>query len=166
MTIDIISYTQEQFSRLNSEQIQEIKRVQSVKDRLQRRLEERKLDAKYRLSKAGMLRSGLWELTCQKLEAEYQAEVDVLRDGLLFYLQYSKQNDSTGVGYTVDYSLSIADRVILVKDYYVRTYSDVNERFRKFKLDGVAPSYLCESYASLYHWFWVDTDEARAQQGS
>ena len=163
MTIDIISYTQEQFSKLNSEQIQEIKRVQSVKNRLERRLEERKLDAKYRLSKAGIFRSRLWELTCEKLEVEYQAEVDVLRDGLLFYLQYSRQSDSTGVGYTVDYSLSGVDRVVLVKDYYVRTYDDVNERFRKFKLDEVAPSYLCESYSSLYHWFWVDTDEAKGE---
>ena len=161
MTIDIINYTQEQFSLLNSEQIQEIKRVQSVKDRLQRRLIDKKVSEKYRLSKAGIFRSKIWELICDKLDEEYEAEVAVLRDGLLFYLQYSKQSDSTGVGYTVDYSLSVADRVILVKDYYLRTYSDPNERFQKFKLDGVAPSYLCESYSSLYHWFWLDTDEAQ-----
>ena len=165
MTIDIINYTQEQFSKLNSEQIQEIKRVQSVKDRLKRRLDEQKLNEKYRLSKAGIFRSNLWNLACGKLQNEYDAEVAVLRDGLLFYLQYSKQN-STGVGYTVDYSLSVADRVILVKEYYLRTYDDPNERFQKFKLDGVAPSYLCESYSSLYHWFWLDTDEAKEQQGS
>ena len=161
MTIDIINYTQEQFSQLNNEQIQEIKRVQTVKDRLLRKLSDKKVSEKYRLSKAGIFRSSIWELLCEKLQQEYDAEVAVLRDGLLFYLQYSKQSDNIGVGYTVDYSLSVADRVVLVKDYYLRTYEDANERFQKFKLDGVAPSYLCESYSSLYHWFWLDTDEAQ-----
>ena len=161
MNIDIINYTQEQFSKLNSEQIQEIKRVQTVKDRLLRKLSDKKLSEKYRLAKAGILRSNIWELLCDKLQSEYDAEVAVLRDGLLFYLLYSKQSDNTGVGYTVDYSLSVADRVVLVKDYYLRTYNDPNERYRKFKLDGVAPSYLCESYSSLSYWFWLDTDEAQ-----
>ncbi len=161
MTIDIINYTQEQFSRLDSEEIQEIKRVQSVKDRLQRRLADKKVSEKYRLSKAGIFRSNIWDLICQKLDDEYQAEVDVLRDGLLFYLQYNKQSNNEGAGYTVDYSLSVADRVVLVKEYYLRTYNDPNQRFQKFKFDTVAPSYLCESYSSLYHWFWLDTDEAQ-----
>ena len=82
MTIDIINYTQEQFSKLNSEQIQEVKRVQSVKDRLARKLEERKEKEKYRLSKAGIYRSAIWENICSRWTDEFDAEVAVLRDGL------------------------------------------------------------------------------------
>ena len=114
---------------------------------------------KYKLVKAGIFRSGIWNAICTELQAAYDAEVESLRDGLLFYLQYSGQQQSTGVGYTVDYSLSIADRVTLVKEYYVVTYDDPYERMEKFKLDGVAPSYLCEGYAPLYQWFLYDVTE-------
>jgi hypothetical protein len=157
MTIDIIQYTSEQFALLNSEQINEIKRVQSVKNRLTRRLTENRLKEKYRLSKAGIFRSGIWQKLCEKLQEEYDAEVETLREGLLFYLQYGYQ--SQGSGYTVDYALSIAERVSLVKDYYLRTYDDPNERFEAFKADKVAPKYLAEAYSSLYHWFELDVVE-------
>ena len=158
MTIDIIQYTPEQFATLNSEQINEIKRVQSVKNRLTRKLQENRLKERYRISKAGIYRSAIWERIGEKLQEEYDAEVETLRTGLLFYLQYSYQSQSTG--YTVDYSLSIVDRVTLVKEYYVKTYQDPNERFEMFKADKVAPSYLGEAYSSLYEWFLVDVTGA------
>ena len=56
MTIDVINYTEEQFAKLNSEQLLEVRRVQTSKNRLERRLEEKKLSEKYRLVKAGIFR--------------------------------------------------------------------------------------------------------------
>ena len=159
MTIDIINYTQDQYSKLNSEQITEIKKAQGSKNRLQRRLQEKILSEKYRLVEAGIFRSAIWEKICERLQNEYDAEVDLLREGLLFYLQYSGRQENGEVGYTVDYSLSIEDRVTLVKEYYLRTYENANERFSAFKGDPVAPSYLCEAYASLYQWFLYDVTE-------
>ena len=159
MTIDIINYTQEQYSQLNNEQIVEIKKAQGTKDRLLRRLQEKMTSEKYRMVKAGIFRSCIWEKLCEALQAEYDAEIELLRDGLLFYLQYSGRLNDSGVGYTVDYSLPIVDRVTLVKEYYLKTYEDPNERFEAFKNDSVAPSYLCEAYASLYQWFLVDVTE-------
>ena len=155
MTIDVINYTEEQFAKLNSEQLLQVSKVQTSKNRLLRRLEEKKLSEKYRLVKAGIFRSGIWEKICERLQNEYDAEVEMLRDGLLFYLQYSGQQQG-GVGYTVDYSLSVADRTVIVKEYYIRTYDDVNERFEAFKNDPIAPSYLCEAYSALYQWFLYD----------
>ena len=155
MTIDIINYTEEQFAKLNSEQLLQVSKVHTSKNRLLRRLEEKKLSEKYRLVKAGIFRSGIWEKICERLQNEYDAEVEMLRDGLLFYLQYSGQQQG-GAGYTVDYSLSVVDRTVLVKEYYIRTYDDVNERFEAFKNDQIAPSYLCEAYSSLYQWFLYD----------
>ena len=159
MTIDIITYTEEQFARLNGEQLNEVRKAQVAKNRLFERLQKEKADEKYKLVKAGIFRSGIWDAICTELQAAYDAQVENLRDGLLFYLQYSGQQQNTGVGYTVDYTLSIADRVILVKEYYVVTYDDPYERMEKFKLDGVAPSYLCEGYAPLYQWFLYDVTE-------
>lgn len=157
MTIDVINYTEEQFAKLNSEQLLQVSKVQASKNRLFRRLEEKKLSEKYRLVKAGIFRSEIWDKICERLQNEYEAEVEVLRDGLLFYLQYSGQQQG-GAGYTVDYSLSIVDRATLVKEYYIRTYDDVHERFEAFKNDQIAPSYLCEAYSSLYQWFWYDAE--------
>jgi hypothetical protein len=156
MTIDVIHYTEEQYAQLNSEQLLEVRKVQTSKNRLLRRLEEEKLSEKYRLVKAGIFRSEIWENICARLQSAYDAEVEMLRDGLLFYLQYSGQQQNAGAGYTVDYSLSIVDRTVLVKEYYIRTYSDVNQRFEAFKNDQLAPSYLCEAYSSLYQWFLYD----------
>lgn len=159
MTIDIITYTQEQFAKLSGEQLLEVKKAQATKNRLLRRMEEEKLNAKYRLVKAGIFRSCIYEKVCERLQETYDAEVEVLRDGLLFYLQYSGRLSNGSSGYTVDYSLSIVDRVTLVKEYYLKTYEDPHERLEMFKNDGVAPSYLCEAYASLYQWFLYDVTE-------
>ena len=162
MTIDIINYTDGQYANLNDEQLQEVKKAQATKNRLLKKLNENMRLEKYRLVKAGIFRSKIWEKICAELQVNYDAEVEALRDALLFYLQYSgkKQNggsdDSADVGYTLDYSLSIVDRVAIVKDYYLRTYSDPNERFAAFQADTVAPSYLCEAYSSLYQWFLYD----------
>ena len=46
MTIDIINYTSEQFAALSTEQILEVKRVQLSKNRLTRKLEEKKKSEK------------------------------------------------------------------------------------------------------------------------
>ena len=158
MTIDIITYTAEQYALLNNEQLLEIKKAQGTKNRLLRRLNEKKLSEKYRLVKAGIFHSKIWEKICEGLQAEYDAELEMLREGLLFYLQYSGRDNSASanVGYTVDYSLPIADRVTLVKAYYVNTYSDAKKRLDAFQKDTVAPSYLCEAYSSLYQWFLYD----------
>lgn len=158
MTIDVINYTEEQFAKLNSEQLLEVRKVQTSKNRLLRRLEEEKLAEKYRLVKAGIFRSEIWKNLCARLQDAYDAEVEMLREGLLFYLQYSGQQQN-GAGYTVDYSLSVVDRTVLVKEYYIRTYDDPNERFEAFKNDPIAPSYLCEAYSSLYQWFLYDVTE-------
>jgi hypothetical protein len=159
MTIDVINYTEEQYAKLNSEQLLEVRKVQTAKNRLLRRLEEEKLAEKYRLVKAGIFRSGIWGKLCAKLQESYDAEVEMLREGLLFYLQYSGQQQNGGAGYTVDYSLSIVERTVIVKEYYIRTYDDPNERFEAFKNDQIAPSYLCEAYSSLYQWFLYDVTE-------
>ena len=161
MTIDVMTYTMEQFARLTNEQLLEVKKAQGTKDRLLRRLNEKKESEKYRLVKAGIFHSRIWEKLCAALQAEYEAEVELLREGLLFYLQYSGKDPTLeeNASYTVDYSLSIADRVTLVKAYYVDTYSDPNVRFRAFKKDVIAPRYLCEAYSALYQWFLYDVTD-------
>ena len=76
-----------------------------------------------------------------------------LRDGLLFFLRYSYRPGAPSVGYEVDYSLSDAERVEIVKNYYDTEYTDALERLAAFEEDTVAKQYLGEYYAPLYYYF-------------
>lgn len=165
MTIDIINYTSEQFAALSTEQILEVKRVQLSKNRLTRKLEEKKKSEKFRLLEAGIFCSGIWEAICAELDEAYTQEVEGLREGLLFYLHYGEQQAGSGGGtatspYPLDYSLLGQDRTVVVRDYYLNTYSNASERYAAFLQDQVAKSYLGEYYAGLHDYlqYLADND--------
>lgn len=156
MQIDIISYTSAQFAALSEEQILEVKSAQLKKNRLAAALEKDLLQEKHRLVENGTLQSNTWALVQAKLQAAYEAEVTAIREALLFYLRYSmKPDDSTtqSAPYTVDYSLTDAERFVVVRTYYENTYTDGAKRFAAFKADEVALQYLGELYAPLYDYF-------------
>ncbi len=153
MTIDIISFTNEQFASLNAEQILQIKEAQVKKNALDRKLQQDMLKEKYRLQDNGMYLSGIWDRYCNQLREVYAQEVEILREALLFYLQYSakpEEEQAQSAPYTVDYALEMADRYILVRDYYMSAYTDSAARVTAFKQDAVARQYLGEFYATLY----------------
>ena len=102
MTIDIISFTDEQFAQLSEEQILEIENAQLEKNRLTQKLEEEKRTERFRLLKAGVFRSPVWEKLCAELDTGYQQEVENIRDGLLFYLRFAFRPDSGAAPYPVD----------------------------------------------------------------
>ena len=157
MTIDIIPFTDEQFSALTEEQILEIKSSQLEKNRLQRALIEAKRKEKHRLIDRGIFLSGSWAAYCEKLQREYEQKIEALRDSLLFYLRFStKQEESEKGGYTVNYELTVEERMAIVKQYYEYNYQDAVARFEAFKADKVAPQYLGELYAPLYDYFLED----------
>ena len=166
MKIDIIQYTPEQFAELSSDEILEVKRVQLSKNRLARNLAEKKRAEKYKLVAAGIFRSNIWADICAALEDAYEQEIESLRDGLLFYLQYGNQQGGSAVApYRVDYSLSVVERAIIVRDYYNTTYADGQKRYEAFKADHFAKSYVGEMYASLRDYFYAYSDNGVAGGG-
>ena len=150
MEIDIISYTDEQFASMTDEQILEVENVQLKKNRLTERLKEKKRGEKFRLLKAGVFRSGIWENICAALEESYNQEVESLRDGLLFYLRFASKQEGDSAPYTVDYSLTYEQRLAVVRGHYDSAYPDPKRKFEAFKGDKVALKYLGELYAPLY----------------
>ena len=159
MVIDIISYTDEQFAALSEEQLLEVKEAQFKKNKLYLKLEENLLKKKAKLSSNGILRSELWNLMQEEMWAQYEAEVELIREGLLFYLRFSskpKGEEEESVPYEVNYALSVEERFRIVKTYYETAYTNGNERFEAFKADKVAPQYLGELYAPLYDYFLED----------
>lgn len=161
MKIDVISYTESQFTALSEEQILKVQSAQLKKNRLAAALEDDLKEAKHRLVKNNTFLSSLWEQTKKALQTRYEQEVENIRDGLLFYLRYSSPNGSAGVEppYIVDYSLTETERFTIVKNYYQNKYSDAEVRFRAFKDDALAKTYLGEMYAPLYDYF-LDASKA------
>ena len=153
MEIDIIAYTAEQFAALSEEQLLKVQEAQLEKNRLMGKLTKNLQDEKDNLIKNGMFTSGIFELMQAEMTAACNQEVEMLRQGLLFYLHYSAKTDVGGAPYTVDYALSDTERFNIVKAYYETVYTDGKERFNAFVADSVAKSYLGELYAPLYHYF-------------
>lgn len=154
MTIDVIDYTPEQFAELTVEQVEEVKNVQQKKNRLADELAEKKRKQKYKLVDAGIFRSAIYEKICAALDESYEREIERLRSGLLFYLQYtSKSESANSAPYEVDYAYSFEERYEIVKTYYEGAYSDGKERLAAFKQDKTAAAYLGEYYGILYDYF-------------
>ena len=154
MNIDIISYTDEQFALLTEEQILEVRSAQLKKNRLFRTLAENLQKEKAKLVENGTLSSDMWGLIEEKLKAEYDEEVGWIRDSLLFYLRFAvKPEEGASAPYVVNYSLTIAERLDVVENYYMQAYTNPLERFEAYKQDNVARVYLGERYASLYDHF-------------
>ena len=153
MEINIISYTAQQLAELSTEQILEVRSAQTKKELLEAKLEKSLDEERARLVKNGMLHSDVWALMQEKMRAECEAEIDRIRERLLFYLHYSAQEEH-GTPYPVDYSLDWEDRCRVVMDYYLEAYIYPEERFEAFKEDAVAKKYIGEYYSIIYNYFW------------
>ena len=154
MKIDIISYTDEQYAALASEQILEVQAAQLKKNKLDAAFTEALEKERTRLSARGLLRSSYWELFVERLTKSHEQEVENLRQALLFYLRFTTRPDESVAGdapYTVNYAMTIEERLAVVRAYYEST--DATERFEAFKADKVAPIYLGEEYAPLYDYY-------------
>jgi hypothetical protein len=136
--IDIIDFTNVQYSLLTKGQLQTIRTAQQKKDRLYRALQKALRKAKHRLVKNGVFRSGIYTMLEERLTEEYEEEVDVIRQGLLFYLRYSMK-PTQSAPYEVNYSLTDEERFNIVKRYYEGTYSDPDALLEAFNADKIAP---------------------------
>lgn len=158
MVIDIITYTAEQFAGLDPEQVRAVESAQTKKNRMTAALAADKREAKFKLVKAGTFRSAIYAKIVQELNAAYTRELEDLKEGLLFYLQYGSKVNEESAPYEVDYSLSGDARALIVKNYYNDTYTDAIERFEAFKNDEVAKVYLSEYYSILFDYFYLQIE--------
>ena len=154
--IDIITFTEKQFSLLTKGQLQMVTTVQQRKNRLYKKLQETLRKEKHRLVKNGTYCSDIYNLLKDRLTGAYEQEVELMKQCLLFYLHYSMKPTETvtvTAPYEVNYALSVEDRLRIVKNYYESQYEDEYQLFQEFLKDTVAPQYLGELYAPLYDYF-------------
>ncbi len=159
MVIDIVDYTAEQLAVLSRAKLQRICNAQERKNKLLASLESSLKEEKEWLVERGIFPSDIYEKQTAAMRAACAAEIEAIRQSLLFYLRYA-DNPTAGsdtaedVPYEADYSLSDEDRLTLVKTYYEQKYSNARERFNAFDADTFAKGYLGELYSSLWHYFW------------
>ena len=157
-SIDIIAFTDKQFSLLTKGQLQTIKTAQQRKNRLYKDLQDTLRKEKHRLVKNGVFRSEIYNLLAERLTEEYEQEIELMQKCVLFYLQYSMKpnaSDTVTVAYEVNYAYTMEERLRIVKAYYEDTYKNADQLYAAFLLDVVAPQYLGAYYAPLADYFYM-----------
>ena len=157
MTIDIINYSEAQLAALSAEKLLEIREAQLKKNKLEAELQEKLAAEKRRWIDRGIYPSNVFAKLTATWTAEYEREVEILRDSLVFFLHYVADDApivDPNAPYTVDYSLSEEQRMLIVKEYYESTYENEYERFAAFKKDTFAKVYIGELYSALHDYFY------------
>lgn len=157
MVFDVIDLKNNGYSEegLSTVQMQLLRTAQKSKNKLYHDLQKDIETYRTLLATNGMTRSSLYTSGVESLQEEYEYQVAILSEQLLYALQVNEPYPDSGeydetTGYIVDYSLSYTDRYIIVRDYYL-AIEDPAERMSLYANDEVAKNYLGNYYTTLYN---------------
>lgn len=155
MTFDIIEITEEELKNYSAVQMQLLRTAQKNKNKLRRNLEKEMEMFEQIVLTDDVYNSSLVAQKRAALEAEFDYEVEILVEQLLYSLELNSptagdDENYEDVGYIVDYSLSYAERYNIVKNYYL-SIEDPSERMALYAADEVAKKYLSSYYVPLYN---------------
>lgn len=157
MTFDLVEYTEEELEALSVIQMQLLRNAQKKKDELRHKMEIELNMFKQVVLSNGMQASTLYEQKAAALEAEFEYQVEILKEQLLYSIRLNEppsegdgEADTETAGYLVDYSLPYSDRYSIVRDYYL-SIPDPALRMQKYTDDEVAKRYLGKYYSTLYN---------------
>ncbi len=155
MVIDIVTFTDAQYAAMSEGQLLEVRNAQMRANALRAEAKRLEREVKFRMIENGVGRSTSREAYVKRELARIDEEIETVRQDLLFYLRFVMKipEGEEQSPYPLDYSLTYEQRVLVVRDYYLETYTDARERFEGFKADGNAKRYLGEEYASMYAYF-------------
>ena len=159
MIFDIIDITEEEIKDLETVRLKLLRTAQQKKNELTHKLEKELAEQKRLLYSNGMQNSTLYPQIQAELTAEYEYQVEILKEQLLFNMSLGEptSGDETGgsgsdnSGYIVDYELSYIERYIQVRDYYL-SIEDPHERIALLRQDEVARQYLGTYYNTLFNY--------------
>jgi hypothetical protein len=162
MKFDVIDLSQEEVEALTTIQLKLLRTTQQKKDALLHTLEQDLREYKMLTMTDGVSYSSLYEDKELALREEYEYQVEILREQLIFNMSLNEPttDDETGdsttgntstTGYLVDYELSYLERYLQVRDYYM-TIEDPDERLALYIADEVALQYLSSYYSTLYNY--------------
>ncbi len=156
MVIDIIDLESEEFSDLSSVQLAMVRSAQAKKNKITRAAEEEKRENfLFMLSNRNARSSALRDANAE-VDARVNEEIEVVKNDLLYQIKYegiaSDGNDVGPYRYpdNPNYSLSYAQRFLVVRNYYMDVTTDADARLHAFSMDTLAREYLGEYYQTLY----------------
>lgn len=159
MTFDIIEITEAEVKDLETVRLKLLRTAQQKKDELYHKLQNEIAEQKRLLYSNGMENSSLFTDIVAELTAEYEYQVEIIREQLLFNMSLGEPtaggetggSGSENSAYLVDYELSYIERYVHVRDYYF-TIEDPNERIAVLREDEVARKYLGTYYNTLFNY--------------
>lgn len=159
MDFDIIELSEEEAEALETVQLKLLRTAQQKKNELTHKMEKELAEFKLLTYTDGVKDSSLYEDKKAELQAEYDYQVAILKEQLVFNMSLKEPttdeetgnsgNDSSG--YLVDYELSYLERYIQVRDYYL-AIEDPDERLALLAADEVAQAYLGSYYNTLFNY--------------
>ena len=158
MEFDIIPITLEELDGFSTIQLKLLRTAQQKKNELTTARDKDIELVKLMLLSNGTYASSLLSDKTAAITTDYQREIDVITEQLIFNLSLnepSKDDElgggSTGgeTGYFVDYSMDYLQRYVVVRNYYL-TIPDPHERLALYTADQVARRYLSGYYDTLY----------------
>lgn len=160
MEFDIIELTAEEVEKLTVIQLKLLRTAQKKKNDLLYALQKDMNLFKQVLMSNNFTSSSLYEAKYNSLKAEFDREVEILREQLIFNMSLNEPTNDDDLGgeggdgpYPVDYSLSYLERYIVVRDYYL-SIPDAHERLALYQADKVAMNYLSSYYNSLFNYLY------------
>lgn len=157
MLFDIITISAEEVEELSTIQLKLLRTAQQKKNELYNKLQKQLEEYKAITMCNNASVSSLYECFSAAANAEYERQVDVIREQLQFNMTLkepttgdeSGDNGNDTTGYLVDYELSYLERYVQVRDFYM-AIPDPNERMILFINDTVAQEYLGTYYNYLF----------------
>ncbi|MDE7162665.1 MAG: hypothetical protein K2O44_01125 [Clostridia bacterium] len=164
MTFDIIVISEEEAEKLEPVRLKLLRTAQQKKNELEHKLQAELAEQKRLTYANGVENSTIYSRVSRALTAEYEYQVEILREQLIFNMSLREPTnpDETGgsgsdnSAYLVDYELSYLERYIAVRDYYM-TIEDPNERLALLRADKVAQDYLGTYYNLLFDYLYTFT---------
>lgn len=160
MTFDIIEITEQEAEALSTVQLKLLRTAQQKKNDLYHKLCAQLEDYKRITLANNVYNSSLYDSVEGELTAEYEYQVGILKEQLIFNMSLGEPttdgetgdsgNDDTG--YIVDYELSYIERYSQVRSFYL-AIEDPDERLALLAADEVAQKYLGSYYNTLIDYF-------------
>lgn len=156
MTIDIIDLTDPEYSDLSPVQLAMVRAAQTKKDKILEETKQEKRKLFYLMLSRNFARSTTRAYEEERLDAEAEDKIEAVREDLKYQLAYEALGSEGGENgpyrypENPNYTLTPAQRFLVVRGYYMEVTSDPEARLQAYAMDTLARSYLGEFYQTLY----------------
>ena len=155
MKIDIVDLSSPQYSDLSPVQLAMVRAAQAKKNAVTAKRDAELKELLYLLLVNNNARSYVRTRETERIKAQAEADIEVIRDDLNYQLAYealgTEGNENGPYRYpeNPNYNLGYSQRFLVVRNYYMGI-TPADARLEAYRMDTLARSYLGEFYQTLY----------------